>query len=173
MPIIIVSKIYTKKFLEPQPKYMYVKIRVLSNTGESVQKWTRIFSTRRWVIFVARTRRKKKKKILPSTFGQIHLWTSFESSPVSVNRHRTERKTSLQNRSGQICPFSLLVTFQRELLNLHVDEYIFLKMKWVSKSEIWIYKTIYLVKMLRIFYGQFFFKVLFFRRYFMVKPEII
>ena len=31
----------------------------------------------------------KKKKILASTFGQIRLWTSFESSPVSVNRYRT------------------------------------------------------------------------------------
>ena len=27
---------------------------------------------------------KKEKKIFASTFGQIRLWTSFESSPVSV-----------------------------------------------------------------------------------------
>ena len=35
----------------------------LNDTGENVQKWTRVFSTRRWVILVARTRRKKEKKI--------------------------------------------------------------------------------------------------------------
>ena len=28
---------------------------------------------------------KEEKKILASTFGQIRLWTSFESSPVSVS----------------------------------------------------------------------------------------
>ena len=35
----------------------------LTDTGENVQKWTRVFSTRRWVILVARTRRKKERKI--------------------------------------------------------------------------------------------------------------
>ena len=35
----------------------------LTDKGENVQKWTRVFSTRRWVILVPRTRRKKKKKI--------------------------------------------------------------------------------------------------------------
>ena len=34
----------------------------LTDTGEMVQKWTRVFSALRWVILVARTRRKKKKK---------------------------------------------------------------------------------------------------------------
>ena len=34
----------------------------LTDTGENVQKWTRVLSTRRWVILVARTRRKKEKK---------------------------------------------------------------------------------------------------------------
>ena len=34
----------------------------ISDTGENVQKWTRFFSTRRWVILVARTRRKKRRK---------------------------------------------------------------------------------------------------------------
>ena len=58
----------------------------LTDTGDYVQKWTRIFSTRRWDIFVARTLRKKEKKIFASNFGQIRLWTSFESSPVSVNQ---------------------------------------------------------------------------------------
>ena len=31
-----------------------------TNTGENVQKWTRVVSTRRWVILVARTRQKKR-----------------------------------------------------------------------------------------------------------------
>ena len=40
------------------------------------KKWTRVFSTRRWVILVARTRRKKKKKIVCPlldvfAFGQV------------------------------------------------------------------------------------------------------
>ena len=35
----------------------------LTDTGENVQMWTRVFSTRRWVILVAWTRRKKKQKI--------------------------------------------------------------------------------------------------------------
>ena len=37
---------------------------VLIDTGENVQKWTRVFSTRRWILLVARTRRKKEKKIM-------------------------------------------------------------------------------------------------------------
>ena len=57
----------------------------LTDTGENVQKWTRVFSTRRWVILVARTRRKKREENSASTFGRFRLWTSFESSPVSVN----------------------------------------------------------------------------------------
>ena len=36
---------------------------LLTDTGENVQTWTRVFSTRRWVILVARTRRKKREKI--------------------------------------------------------------------------------------------------------------
>ena len=38
---------------------------------------------------------KKMKKILASTFGQIRLWTSFESSPVSVNLYFSWPVTSL------------------------------------------------------------------------------
>ena len=50
---------------------------VLTDTGENVQKWTRVFSTRRWVILDARTRRKKEKKIACPfldvfTCGQVH-----------------------------------------------------------------------------------------------------
>ena len=36
--------------------------RVLTDTGENVQKWTRVFSTRRWVILVAQTRRKTEEE---------------------------------------------------------------------------------------------------------------
>ena len=57
----------------------------LTDTGENVQKWTRVFSTRRRVILVARTRRKKREENGVSTFERFRLWTSFESSPVSVN----------------------------------------------------------------------------------------
>ena len=57
----------------------------LTDTGKNVQKWTRVFPTRRWVILVARTRRKKRVENSVSTFGRFRLWTSFESSPVSVN----------------------------------------------------------------------------------------
>ena len=61
-------------------------LSALIDTGENVQKWTRVFSTRRWVKLVARTRREKKEKtIVASTFWRFRLWTSFESSLVSVN----------------------------------------------------------------------------------------
>ena len=55
----------------------------LTDTGENVQKWTRVFSTRHWVILVARTCRKKEENSV-STFGRFRLRISFESSPVSV-----------------------------------------------------------------------------------------
>ena len=61
------------------------KQKLLIDTGENVQKWTRVFSTRRWVILVARTGRKKREENSVSTFGRFRLWTSFESSSVSVN----------------------------------------------------------------------------------------
>ena len=57
----------------------------LNDTGENVQKWTRVFSTQRGVILVARTRRKKREENSVSTFRRFRLWTSFESLPVSVN----------------------------------------------------------------------------------------
>ena len=56
----------------------------LTDTGENVQKWTRVFSTRRWVILVARTRRENREENSASTFGRFRRWTSLESSPVSV-----------------------------------------------------------------------------------------
>ena len=61
-----------------------IKTHELNDTSEFSPKWTRVFSTRRWVILVARTRRKKGKKILASTFGRFRLWTGLDSSPVSV-----------------------------------------------------------------------------------------
>ena len=57
----------------------------LTDTGDNVQKCTRVFSTRRWAILVVRTRRKKREENIVSTFGRFRLWTSLERSPVSVN----------------------------------------------------------------------------------------
>ena len=48
----------------------------LTDTGENVEKWTRVFSTRSWVILVALTRRKTVKKItwpLLGVFACGHL----------------------------------------------------------------------------------------------------
>ena len=60
-------------------------LKILTDTGENVQKWTRLISTRRGVILVARKRRKKREENSVSTFGHFRLWESFESSLVSVN----------------------------------------------------------------------------------------
>ena len=46
----------------------------LTNTGENVQKWTRVFSTRRWAILVARTRRKNRERKSVSIFGRFRLY---------------------------------------------------------------------------------------------------
>ena len=63
----------------------YQSDHCLTDTGEKVHKWMRVFLTRRWVILVARTRRKKEEENSVSTFGRFCLWKSFESSPVSVD----------------------------------------------------------------------------------------
>ena len=54
---------------------------MLTDIDENVQKWTRVFSTRRWVNLVARTRGKKKekKKACP-------LLDAFPSGQVSSPR---------------------------------------------------------------------------------------
>ena len=44
------------------------------------------------------------------------------------NRYITERKSSLHNWSGQICPYSLRATFQRELMDLEEGVYFFSKL---------------------------------------------
>ena len=62
---------------------------------DTCEKWTRVFSTRRWVILVARARRKKKRRKSVSTFDRFRLWTTFASSLVSVNPHAV--KFSLEN----------------------------------------------------------------------------
>ena len=51
--------------------------RDLTDTGQNVQKWTRVFSTRRWVILFARTRRKNRRKY------RVQFWTF---SPVDKFR---------------------------------------------------------------------------------------
>ena len=40
----------------------FLIFQILTDTGANVRKWTRVFSTQRWVILVARTRRKKKEE---------------------------------------------------------------------------------------------------------------
>ena len=68
--------------------YVFVSSKErLTDTGENFLKWTRVFSTRCWVILVAQARRKKREENSVSTFGRFSLWTSFESSPVSVKTH--------------------------------------------------------------------------------------
>ena len=77
----ILMKHIIKTFLKDEiDKWMIIIIKLmhLTDTGENVQKWTRVFSTRRWVILVARTRRKKKKK---NTC--VYFWTF---SPVDKFR---------------------------------------------------------------------------------------
>ena len=54
------SRKFLRTFSQILSDSMVVKLRwVLTDTGENVQKWTRVFSTRRWVILVVQTRRKK------------------------------------------------------------------------------------------------------------------
>ena len=66
--------------------YVFVSSKErLTDTGENFLKWTRVFSTRCWVILVAQARRKKREENSVSTFGRFSLLTSLESSPVSVN----------------------------------------------------------------------------------------
>ena len=74
------SAIYAKRAWGGKP----IGRVILTDTGGNVQKWTQVFSTRRWVILVARTRRKKREENSVSTFGRFRLWTSFESSRVSL-----------------------------------------------------------------------------------------
>ena len=79
------SKIYEySNFGYGSISYYFYFLKTLIDTGENVQKWTRVFSTRHWVILVARMRRKKEEENSVSTFGRFRLWTSFEASPVSV-----------------------------------------------------------------------------------------
>ena len=58
------------------------------NSGNN--RRTQVFSTRRRVILVARTRRKKGEENSVSTFGRFRLCKSFESSPVSVKDSQTK-----------------------------------------------------------------------------------
>ena len=77
-----------KAFLTKESRWIYsYGVLMLTDTDENVQKWTRVVSTRRWVILVARSCLKREEKNV-STFGRFRLWTSFESSPVSVKVFR-------------------------------------------------------------------------------------
>ena len=87
----------------------------LTDTGENVQKWTRVFSTRRWVILVARTRRKKACPVLDifaygkvsspclyrlSQFDQIWTQTGFVKfwpSTTNFSDFIIFRNTNLKN----------------------------------------------------------------------------
>ena len=83
---LINQRLYTRSSFQAFAKRPRDKnFEFLKIPGETVQKWTRAFSTRRWVILVARTRRKKREENSVSTFGRFRLCTSLESSPVSVN----------------------------------------------------------------------------------------
>ena len=57
---------------ENLPVWKYLKVHVsllLTDTGEFAPKWTRVFPTWRWVILVARTRRKKREENTRVHFG--------------------------------------------------------------------------------------------------------
>ena len=55
---------------------------------------------------LGRVRKKRKKSV--STFGRFRLWTSFESSPVSVKRLNVEKIQFLFSRNP---PQTQIVTF--------------------------------------------------------------
>ena len=69
----------------------------LTYTGENVQKWTRVFSTRRWVILVARTRRKKREE--NSVVALRPLLNVFAGGQVS-----SPRLYRLNNYLGKLLP---------------------------------------------------------------------
>ena len=56
----------------------------LTDTGENVLKWTPVFSTRRWVILVARTRRQKREE--NSVVALLSLLNVFACGQVSSPR---------------------------------------------------------------------------------------
>ena len=66
-------------------------MRYLTDTGENFQKWTQVFSTRRWVILVG----KKRLENSLSTFDRFCLWSKFESSLVSVNNNASKSELQL------------------------------------------------------------------------------
>ena len=76
-----------------------MKRSFLTDTGENVQKWTRVFSTRRRASYspLGGVGKKRKEKSV-STFGHFRLWTSFES--ISVNSPAPEPSTGSPARSA-------------------------------------------------------------------------
>ena len=108
-------------------QYWFMRLRqLLTDTGEKVQRWTRVFSTRRWVILVARTRRKKREEKSVFTFGGFRLWTSFESSSVSVNSFSKPDFPS-SNKINPVTPF-IKRTWKQWLLNSGNFKTLFLKL---------------------------------------------
>ena len=75
----------------------------LTDTGENVQKWTRVFRLGA-ESYSSLGRVGKKKENSVSTFGLFRLWTSFESSPVSVKTLRFKNSTKSQLVSMKVIP---------------------------------------------------------------------
>ena len=87
-------------------------VSILTDTGENFQKWTRVFSTRRWVISVARTSRKKEKKItrpLLDGFAWGQVWSSrLYRLKYSLYKHLNHHENMIFTR--------IVFTYYREKL---------------------------------------------------------
>ena len=77
---IISERLFGTLFVSPD----YLSMTPLSDTGENVQKWTRVFSTAESYSSFGRIGKREEYSV--STFGRFRLWTSLEYSPVSVIR---------------------------------------------------------------------------------------
>ena len=85
-----------------------------TDTGENVQKWTQVFSTRRWVILVARTRRKKEKKIT------CPLLDVFACGQVSSPRlYRLNQGFLRDYRGWKISGIGWTVSYHGEIISFY------------------------------------------------------
>ena len=57
-----------------------------TDTGENVQKWTRVFSIRRWVILVARTRQKKQENNVVALRSLLNVFACTQVSSPRLYR---------------------------------------------------------------------------------------